>query len=136
MLKRWVPFHREGAIARCRLFCFPHAGGNAMGYHSLARLMPADIELCPVELPGRAARLDEPAIRSMGELVDTLSDALRPLLDVPFAFFGHSVGACIAFEAARRLRANDGRTAAHLFVSARAAPGLFRPAAPLSDLSD
>src|SRR5262249_9724493 len=97
MLEKWVPFRLDRGFVRCRLFCFPHAGGNATAYQSLRRLMPPDIDLCPVELLGRAARIDEPAIRNMGELIDMLSDALRPLLDVPFAFFGHSVGACIAY---------------------------------------
>src|SRR5205814_2325282 len=47
----------------------------------------------------------------------------QPLMTVPFGFFGHSVGAWVAYEAARRLRAADGRAAVHLFVSGRGAPG-------------
>jgi medium-chain acyl-[acyl-carrier-protein] hydrolase len=58
----------------------------------------------------------------MSELMDRLDHALKPVMDVPFGFFGHSVGAWIAYEAARQLLSVDGRTAVHLFVSGRASP--------------
>jgi medium-chain acyl-[acyl-carrier-protein] hydrolase len=84
--------------------------------------MPPEIDLCPVELPGRAARLDEPPLTSMSALMDGLRHTLRPLLSVQFSFFGHSVGAYAAYEAARELRSDDGRAAVHLFVSGRKSP--------------
>jgi medium-chain acyl-[acyl-carrier-protein] hydrolase len=118
----WVPFRNESAVVRCRLFSFPHAGGNAALYRPLRRSMPPEIDFCPVELPGRAARLDEAPITSMSALMNELRHALRPLMTIPFGFFGHSVGAWIAYEAARQLRADDGRAAAHLFVSGRGGP--------------
>jgi medium-chain acyl-[acyl-carrier-protein] hydrolase len=121
-LDRWVPFRNEAAVVRCRLFSFPHAAGNAAFYRPLRRFMPPELDLCPVELPGRAARLDEPPFTSMSALMAHLSEALQPLMQVPFGFFGHSVGACVAYEAGRRLRSADGRSAVHLFVSARGSP--------------
>jgi medium-chain acyl-[acyl-carrier-protein] hydrolase len=121
-LDKWIPFRNEGSVVRCRLFCFPHAGGNATFYRPLRRFMPPEVDFCPVELPGRAARLDEPPFRSMSALMERLDRALQPLMGVPFGFFGHSVGACMAFEAARQLRSVDGRIAVHLFVSSRGSP--------------
>jgi len=121
-LDKWVPFRTESAVVRCRLFVFPHAGGNAALYRPLRLLMPPDVDLCPIQLPGRAARLDEPPITSMGALMEQLRRVLQPLMVVPFSFFGHSVGAWMAYEAAQRLRPGDGRTAVHLFVSARGSP--------------
>lgn len=121
-LDGWVPFRTEAAAVRCRLFCFPHAAGNAAFYLPLRHLMPPEVDLCPVELPGRAARLNEAPLTSMGALMERLDHALRPLMAVPFGFFGHSVGAWMAYEAARRLRSIDGRTAVHLFVSGRGRP--------------
>jgi medium-chain acyl-[acyl-carrier-protein] hydrolase len=121
-LDRWIPFRNEGPVVRCRLFVFPHAAGNAALYRPLRRFMPPAIDLCPVELPGRAARLGEPPIAEMNALMERLHHALQPLMGVPFGFFGHSVGAWVAYEAARRLRSPDGRTAAHLFVSGRGSP--------------
>jgi medium-chain acyl-[acyl-carrier-protein] hydrolase len=126
-LDKWIPFRNEAPAVRCRLFCFPHAGGNATFYRPLRRFMPPEVDFCPVELPGRAARLDEPPFTCMSALMERLDRALRPLMGVPFGFFGHSVGACMAFEAARRLGSVDGRIAMHLFVSGRGSPK-FAPA--------
>lgn len=123
-LDRWVPFRNEGDVVRCRLFCFPHAAGNAAFYRPLRRFMPPAVDLCPVELPGRAARLDEAPLTAMSALMERLDHALKPLMAVPFGFFGHSVGTCMAYEAARRLRSADGRAAVHLFVSGRESPTL------------
>jgi medium-chain acyl-[acyl-carrier-protein] hydrolase len=121
-LDKWVPFRNEGSVVRCRLFCFPHAAGNAAFYRPLRRFMPPEVDFCPLELPGRAARLDEPPFTSMSTLMERLDHALQPLMGVPFGFFGHSVGACMAFEAARQLRSVDGQIAVHLFVSGRGGP--------------
>jgi medium-chain acyl-[acyl-carrier-protein] hydrolase len=136
-LRRWVPFRNENAAVRCRLFTFPHAAGNAALYLPLRRAMPPEVDFCPVELPGRAARLGEAPVTSMSELMNELRHVLQPLMTVPFGFFGHSVGAWTAYEAARQLRAHDGRSAVHLFVSARGAPrsadAELPPALPRSD---
>jgi medium-chain acyl-[acyl-carrier-protein] hydrolase len=121
-LDRWIPFRNEDAAVRCRIFCLPHAAGSAAYYLPLRRIMPPEIDFCPLELPGHGARLDEQPIASMGELMEQLRRAIQPLMAVPFGFFGHSVGAHMAYEATRQMRAIDGRTAVHLFVSARGSP--------------
>lgn len=121
-LDKWIPFRNEGAGVRCRLFAFPHAAGNAAAYRPVRHLMPPEIDFCPIELPGRAARICERPLTSMSALIDRLYDVLQPLMGVPFGFFGHSVGAWLAYEAARQLCAIDGRTAVHLFVSSRNSP--------------
>jgi surfactin synthase thioesterase subunit len=106
----------------CRLFCFPHAGGSASLYRPWRALAPHWLDLCPVELPGRSARFSEVPFRRMKELIAAMHDALRPALDRPFAFFGHSMGASIALAAGLRLRSADGRMASHVFVSGKAPP--------------
>ena len=135
-LDRWVPFRNEGAVVRCRIFCFPHAAGNAAFYRPLRRFMPPEVDLCPLELPGRAARLDELPLTSLSALMEQLHHAIQPLMGVPFGFFGHSVGAWMAYEAARQLRSIDGRTAAHLFVSARGCPNCASDPPPACVRSD
>ena len=92
--------------------------------------MPTEIDLCPVELPGRAARLDEPPFTSMSALMEELRHALQPLTTVPFGFFGDSVGSLMAYEATRQLRSQNSRTAMHLFVSGRRSPNLVSAAPP------
>ncbi len=98
--------------------------------------MPLDIDFCPVELPGHGQRIDEAPFTDLGALAAALQVVLEPLLTVPFAFFGHSVGACIAFETARVVRAPDGRPAVHLFVSGRQAPGHGIGDRPVRSLSN
>src|SRR5438094_5975985 len=89
--------------ARLRLFCFPYAGGGASIFRTWLNAFPSEIEVCPIQLPGRENRLLEPPFTQLPLLVQTLADALRLCLDLPFAFFGHSLGALISFELARRL---------------------------------
>jgi medium-chain acyl-[acyl-carrier-protein] hydrolase len=90
----WFP--GADAVEGLRLFWFPHAGGG-----TAARLLPA---ICPVRLPGREARIAEAPFERMEPLVAALADAIQPYLGQPFAFFGHSMGAAVAFELARLLR--------------------------------
>jgi medium-chain acyl-[acyl-carrier-protein] hydrolase len=118
----WVTFFRPNPRARLRLFCFPYAGGSSLIYRQWPEGLPADVELCAVQLPGRGSRLREPAFRQMPTLVERLAEVLPPLFDRPFAFFGHSMGASMAFELARRLRSDHAPEPCHLFVSGRRAP--------------
>jgi medium-chain acyl-[acyl-carrier-protein] hydrolase len=131
-LDRLVPFRDDAALVR--IFCLPHAGGSAAFYLPLRRRMPPGIDFCPLELPGRAGRVEEPLLTTMSALIDHLADALPPLLHVPFAWFGHSAGALMAYAAARQLRARDGRGACHVFVSGHApARPTVEPPLALSD---
>jgi surfactin synthase thioesterase subunit len=89
-----------------------------------------------VQLPGRERRLAEPAAQQMDSLVDQLLIKLVPLFDVPFALFGHSMGATIAFELARRLLCEHLIEPAHLFASSRPAPHYPRGRRIIHQLSD
>lgn len=84
--------------------------------------LPSAVEVAALRLPGREGRLSEKPFTSLQPLVKVISEVLEPYLDKPFAFFGHSMGAVIGFECARRLRAERGLEPAHLFVSGRRAP--------------
>lgn len=110
--------------ARWRLFCLPYAGGAANIYRSWLQALPEEIDVCAVELPGRGSRIKERPYTSLSLLVDSLSRALYPLLDRPFAFFGHSMGALLAFEMSRHLRRLYRLAPMHLFVSGHSAPHL------------
>jgi medium-chain acyl-[acyl-carrier-protein] hydrolase len=132
----WLPYRRPSASARLRLFCFAHAGGSAGFFTSWASLLPPDVELCAVELPGRGARIRDAPFRRMDDLMAALQPALRPLFDMPVAFFGHSMGASVAYESARRLASDCGRSPVRLFVSSRAAPGGAPGRRRIHDLPD
>jgi surfactin synthase thioesterase subunit len=94
------------------------------------------MEVCAVQLPGRESRLREPALKRIDAIVAALLPVLRPHLDVPFAFFGHSMGAVVASEVAAALGRAGGRTPQHVFLSGRRAPYLADCDSPLSGLSD
>ena len=105
-----------------RLFCFPYAGGRASVFRTWPDGLPAEIEFYAIELPSRGRRIKEPPITRMEPLVRGIADAIEPLLDKPFCFFGHSMGALISFELARLLRREGRPQPSHLFVSGATAP--------------
>ncbi|GAA4229645.1 surfactin synthase thioesterase subunit [Streptosporangium album] len=108
-------FHpRPGATAR--LICFAHAGGSAAAYRDWSGPLPESVELYGVQLPGRADRLGQPLLEHMDTLVGSVTEAMLPLLDRPFALFGHSMGAVAAYEVTRALEARGIRPA-RLFAS-------------------
>ena len=110
-----------------KLFCFPYAGGTSAIYKDWSQGLPASTQVVRVELPGRGARLRQPPFASMSPLIEVLTQEILPLLDAPFAFFGHSMGASIAFELARRLRRQHECEPQALFVSGCQAPQMPDP---------
>lgn len=118
--------HRREPI-RLQLFCFPYAGGGTSFYRSWMHNFPPSVQIYPVKLPGRENRMEEKPFHRLEPLVGTLARVLRPYLNLPFAFFGYSVGALIAFELAREIRWQYRLTPAYLFAAAFPAPQLPRP---------
>lgn len=132
----WIiePDPQPGATVR--LFCLPYAGGGAAAYRPWRQLLPASVALSVVQLPGRETRLREAPYRRLGPLVETLVEAVAPAIDRPYALFGHSMGALIAFEFARALRRRGAPEPVCLIVSGRRAPQLADPDPPLHQLAD
>jgi medium-chain acyl-[acyl-carrier-protein] hydrolase len=121
-LDSWIACRKPSPQARLRLFCFPYAGGGVSIFRAWSDGLPADVEVCPIQLPGRGTRLMEPPFARLSPLIQALAEALFPLLDIPFAFFGHSLGALISFELARQLRRQHAVQPVRLFISADRAP--------------
>jgi medium-chain acyl-[acyl-carrier-protein] hydrolase len=119
-------FGASSSSAQLRLVCFPFAGGAATFFRPWSeRLRVASggaIEVVAVQLPGRGARFGEPSLTRMGAIADAVADAIPSLGEEPFAFYGHSMGAYVAFEVTRRLRARSARLPLHLIVSGARAP--------------
>jgi medium-chain acyl-[acyl-carrier-protein] hydrolase len=109
----------------CALVCLPYAGGSASIFDTWQR-QTSVLDIVAVQLPGRANRIAEPPLVSLAEMVDRLTTELAGL-GRDYALFGHSMGALVAFELARRIRDDglDGPRA--LFVSAYPAPDLPIP---------
>ncbi|MHC0433284.1 thioesterase II family protein [Streptomyces sp. O3] len=119
---RWIlrPEARHGAPLR--LICVPYAGGGPAAYHAWSRELGDAVEPWLLRLPGREARLSDPLLYSVDAIVQEAAAAIAAELREPFAVFGYSVGAWIAFELVRELRERHGLRAAHLGVAARPAP--------------
>ena len=110
---------RPNPQAGLRLFCFPYAGGGAHAYREWARQLPPSVEVYAAQFPGRGARLFEEPFTDVAQFVEESSSSLLQHSDKPFVFFGHSMGALIGFELARRLRREKRPLPLHLFVSGR-----------------
>jgi medium-chain acyl-[acyl-carrier-protein] hydrolase len=132
-LSVWFPTIKPHRNARLRLICFPYAGAGTAVFRAWPDTLTEAIEVRVAQLPGRSARLREDRHEQMPPLIETLAKALRPLLDRPFAFFGHSLGALVAFELARELR-RQALAPIHLFVSGHIAPDLPNPAPLIHEL--
>ena len=132
----WIRYRMARPQARLRLFCFPYAGGAASIYLNWVRKMHPAIEICPIQLPGRQERIKESPVVRMNTMVHQLEQALLPYLDVPFAFFGHSMGALLAFEFTRQLRRNHNMLPERLFLSGRRAPQIEFDDDPIYMLPD
>jgi surfactin synthase thioesterase subunit len=117
-----------------RLICFPHAGGAASAYQPLSRRLRPHVEVRAVQYPGRQDRRRETPVADIGELAAVVAGKLEAEAEAeagggagdaaaPFAFFGHSMGALVAYETARILEERGALSPRRLFLSARGAPG-------------
>ncbi|GIF04575.1 thioesterase II family protein [Actinoplanes siamensis] len=104
-----------------RLFGFPFSGSGASAFSAWPTVLGA-VEVCPVQFPGRENRLAHPHFGTYENLADSLIDPLLPVLDRPYAFFGHCAGAVTAFETVVRLAERGLPTPQVLFVSGQPAP--------------
>ncbi len=135
-MNQWVVKPRPNPGAIIRLFCLPYAGGGSQIFRTWPDKLPASVEICMVELPGRGVRLREPLFTRLRPLVEAIAQNLEKHLDRPFVFFGHSMGALLSYEIARYFRRHNIRRPAHLFVSGRGAPQIPGPEPPIHMLPE
>lgn len=109
-----------------RLICFPYAGGSSHIFRRWQASLCQHVEVVAVELPGRGRRYTERLCYRLPELINELMNPILPYLDKPYCFFGHSMGALIAFEMAHALRKNILPEPEHIFVSAHPAPNVHK----------
>ncbi|MFJ4064716.1 thioesterase II family protein [Pseudomonas sp. NPDC089996] len=104
------------------LLCLPYSGASAMVYSRWRRKLPAWLQVRPVELPGRGARMGEPLQTDMQALARQLANEQRLVASAPYALLGHSLGALLAFELAHELQALGCPPPTALFACGTAAP--------------
>ncbi len=121
----WCRRFRPARDAPARLVCLPHAGGSASYYLPVAVALSPAVDVVAVQYPGRQDRRLEPPITDLMTLADQVHAALRQEPERPLTIFGHSMGAVLGFEVARRLEA-EGHGPVRLFASGRRAPATHR----------
>ncbi|MFF4583003.1 thioesterase II family protein [Streptomyces sp. NPDC001389] len=119
-IRRFHPPARPSGTAPV-LVVLPHAGGNASFYFPLSRDLAAHAEVLTAQYPGRQERLGEPGPDTVAGLVGGVERALEPWRGRPLVLFGHSMGAVLAYELARRLEAS-GEGPRGLILSGRRSP--------------
>ncbi|WP_307793440.1 alpha/beta fold hydrolase [Amycolatopsis sp. MtRt-6] len=125
---RWIRRFHPADDAAVRLVCLPHAGGSATAFFPFSRAAAAaglDADVIGVQYPGRQDRRDEPCVDDFAAMADVIADDLGAWADRPVALFGHSMGATLGYEVARRLQAR-GEPPLGLFASACPAPSVPR----------
>jgi len=130
----WLTALNTVASPRAIVVCLPFGGGSASAYRPWAARFPANVQLCAVDLPGRAARFAEPLLTHAERIVAGLLGL--PDLPVPFVLFGHSLGALLAYEWASHLQQAGRPAPTHLVVSGRTAPQMMRTPAPIHGLDN
>lgn len=136
---KWIVRPQIRKEAMLQLVCLPQAGGNAWTYRQWAERLPSPIELLAVQYPGHGDRLGEEPYRDFDRLLSRITKFLAPELDRPYALFGHSMGAILAFETGRTLQATDIGPPTHVFLSGYNAPGVpsfVENSTPVHQMSD
>ncbi|WP_181138549.1 thioesterase II family protein [Streptomyces sp. Ru73] len=121
-MSRWIRRPPRSAPPQAQLWCFPYAGGSASAFRQWTGLLPGELDLRYVQLPGRENRIREPAYEDMKVLVPDLADELAPMLRPPYYLFGHSMGARVSFALAHELRDRGLPEPAGLILSGTPAP--------------
>jgi len=132
----WIASLKAGSRGSPWLICFPYAGGGSAVFRSWPSLLQKETRLCAIRLPGRETRVKEPPFRSVEPLVKELADVLSQMIDGRYVFFGHSMGALIAFVISREFRRQGVPLPDVLIVAGAKAPHLPLPRPPKHDLPD
>ncbi|MPY59897.1 thioesterase II family protein [Streptomyces spongiae] len=122
----WIRRYHPSAASAVRLVCFPHAGGSASFFHPVSVRFAPQTDVVALQYPGRQDRRTEPCVEDIGKLADLLCEELSGLSEKPTVFFGHSMGAVLAFETALRLEALGANPPRAIVASGRRAPSSRR----------
>lgn len=134
--KNWFTSFKTNPDDPYRLFCFHYAGGSASAYRLWSKDIASNIDLIAIQLPGRENRFGETLIDKMEVIVESMYDHFLNFHDKPYIFFGHSLGALVAFEFAKKLQERGHSGLKHLIVSGSRAPHVPLGRRPIYNLPD
>lgn len=113
---------------KTKLYLLPYAGGSATLYKKWARYLDNEIELIPIELPGRGKRINDPLLHNFNDMLQditrNISEQISNGLDSKYAIFGYSMGSLLCYELYYQLEKMNLPLPEHIFFSAREAPHL------------
>jgi surfactin synthase thioesterase subunit/NADP-dependent 3-hydroxy acid dehydrogenase YdfG/acyl carrier protein len=133
-LSDWLVATSPNPAATVRLFCFPFAGGGSAVYRAWNDRIGQSIEVIAVEPPGRLGRIDQKPVSDIQVFATQVAKAMTPLLDKPYAVFGHCLGGLTMYETVRELLREDQRPPIHAFVSGSRPPDLTDQEGPFERL--
>ena len=118
---------------KANLICFPHAGGSKFSYNRFVDVAPGDLTVIPIELPGRGARIHEDLIHDTPGMVDDVFNQIKGkvMTDVPYALYGHSMGALVGYLVTRRIAQERMPMPIHLFFSGAKPPSTIEDEPPV-----
>ena len=125
-LEKWITVATPAPRSTVRLVCLPYAGGSASFYFPVSRALAPEVEVLAMQYPARQSRRLEPGIDNIPDFADQIFAVLQDLSDKPLAFFGHSMGAVLAYEVALRVQQAALPAPVRLFASGRRAPSRYR----------
>ena len=125
MHSKYIKILKNNQKDSTQLFCLPYAGGNSSIYYSWREIIPDNIKLIALQLPGRAELFSEEIITNMNILIKTLFNAIEPYLDKPFAFFGHSMGGIIVYALTQYIEKVSDKKAEFIIISAAKPPHFY-----------
>lgn len=124
-------------MKKVKLFCLPYAGGSAIIYEKWRRAIHPSIELIPIEYSGRGKRFNESLYMDLDEVVDDIYNIIKnDIDDIPYSFFGHSMGSLVSYELSHKIKKLNHRQPAHIFFSGRSAPNHKNREKELHKLND
>jgi acyl transferase domain-containing protein/surfactin synthase thioesterase subunit len=121
----WTIHHQPNPRAKVRLFCIPYGVIGGSLFREWSKKLPDYIDVWPIQFPGKENRMNEKPIDNIREAVDALEEVFSPALDLPYAFYGHSIGALIAFRFAYRLWERHANKPVHLFPGGYVSPSIY-----------
>lgn len=132
---KWFHIIKSQKNPKLRLFCFAYGGGSSYAFSDWAKYVSDDIEIIAIALPGRGKRLNEQSYTQWEPLINEIEIALKCYLDVPYVFYGHSLGSCIAFNLTKQLQKNNNPLPQKIYLAACQSPNIPSFEQPISDLS-
>lgn len=132
----WIKYECTRENPKYRIFCLPYAGGNALYYSKWAEYFNKEIEIYPIQLPGRENRIGECAISDAKVLCKEIITAIKPYLDIPFAFVGHSMGGILCYELTRQLIKDNIAVPEAIFISGTVPPHILKQSEKIYDMPE